>query len=227
MDTADTPNDTRSRLIEVAERLFAERGVHAVSLREIATAAGQRNTSAVAYHFGTKRALVEAVYEYRMRPASNRLLAHVADLDARGRGHDLRALVEVMIRTTAENLEGERRPGWFLRFVANAMYVEDIAPFDLTANEWSSGQAALHARIAEHLTDLPPRLRQDRWDHFAGLLVHTLANRERRLQKDATADEGAEHRLLIAQLVDSCTALLSTPASPETLAAESAPSGAR
>ncbi|MEV0087393.1 hypothetical protein [Saccharopolyspora sp. NPDC050642] len=105
--------------------------------------------------------------------ASNRLLTHVADLDARGRGHDLRALVEVMIRTTAENLEGERRPGWFLRFVANAMYVEDIAPFDLTANEWSSGQAALHARIAEHLADLPPRLRQDRWDHFAGLLVHT------------------------------------------------------
>ncbi|WP_202125176.1 TetR/AcrR family transcriptional regulator [Actinomadura physcomitrii] len=73
--------DTRTRLIEVAERLFAERGVNAVSLREIAAAAGQRNTSAVACHFGTKEKLVTAIYRHRLAPTNELQLRRLAELD--------------------------------------------------------------------------------------------------------------------------------------------------
>lgn len=45
---------TRTQLKRVARRMFATRGVSAVGLREVAVAAGQRNTAAVHYHFGTK-----------------------------------------------------------------------------------------------------------------------------------------------------------------------------
>lgn len=40
---------TRTHLIDVAERLFAERGIDAVSISEILEAAGQRNKNAVYY----------------------------------------------------------------------------------------------------------------------------------------------------------------------------------
>ena len=63
-------------LIETAERLFAERGVNAVSLREIGAEAGQRNTGAVRYHFGTKEALVNAVFEHRMTPINEPSAGH-------------------------------------------------------------------------------------------------------------------------------------------------------
>lgn len=51
---------TRARLIRTAERLFAENGVDAVSVRAINAAAGQ-GAAAVHYHFGTKEDLLSAV----------------------------------------------------------------------------------------------------------------------------------------------------------------------
>lgn len=56
---------TRLSLIRTAERLFAERGIEGVTLREIQLAAGQSSSSAITYHFGSKRSLVRAIVEYR------------------------------------------------------------------------------------------------------------------------------------------------------------------
>ena len=57
---------TRLALIESAEHLFAQHGVEGISLRQIAADAGCANTNAVAYHFGSKEALVEAVLRHRV-----------------------------------------------------------------------------------------------------------------------------------------------------------------
>ena len=53
--------ETRDRLVREAERLFAERGIHQVTIREITEAAGQRNTSAVQYHFGSRGGLLREI----------------------------------------------------------------------------------------------------------------------------------------------------------------------
>ncbi|WP_276140737.1 TetR/AcrR family transcriptional regulator [Sciscionella marina] len=60
-----TVDSTEGRLIEAAERLFAEHGVGAVSLRAIMQAAGT-NVAAVHYHFGSKQALLDAVLRTRI-----------------------------------------------------------------------------------------------------------------------------------------------------------------
>lgn len=57
---------TRASLIEAAESLFSERGIDAVSMREIGAAIGASNTNVVGYHFGGKEALVEAVIHNRL-----------------------------------------------------------------------------------------------------------------------------------------------------------------
>jgi len=62
---------TERRLILAAERLFAERGVEAVSLRAVMAAAGT-NVASVHYHFGSKAALVEAVIKERSGRVSAR-----------------------------------------------------------------------------------------------------------------------------------------------------------
>ncbi|WP_189491292.1 TetR/AcrR family transcriptional regulator [Streptomyces antnestii] len=210
-------SDTRVRLIEVSERLFAERGINAVSLREIAAAAGQRNTSAVAYHFGTKRALVDAVYEHRLTPTTCRQLRMLESLDAQGRGKDLRSLAEVLVRPMVERLGSPEHPSWFLRFVANALYVEEIAPFDLSAQEWTRGLHLIRTRIEDCLRDLPEEIRADRWDFFIGLLLHTLAQRERLLQaRGAGAQDRPSQSLLAADLVDAGLAVLTAEVSPAT-----------
>src|SRR5690349_17819809 len=102
----------RIRILEAAERLFAEFGIEAVSLRQIAAAAGQRNTSAVAYHFGSKAALVAALYEWRMTPVNARRLAFLAELASPGVADYVRALVEPLAATLTE-AEQAGRPSWY------------------------------------------------------------------------------------------------------------------
>lgn len=63
-----TPS-TRDRILAEAERLFAEQGYNGVSLRTI-TAAAEANMAAVHYYFGTKPALLQAIFETRARPLS-------------------------------------------------------------------------------------------------------------------------------------------------------------
>ena len=59
--------DTKAKILDAAEHLFARDGYHATSLRGITTAAGV-NLAAVNYHFGSKEALLEAVIVRRLTP---------------------------------------------------------------------------------------------------------------------------------------------------------------
>ena len=54
--------DTKTRIINAAERLFAEQGFAQTSMREITTKA-EVNLAAVNYHFGNKNNLIHAVFK--------------------------------------------------------------------------------------------------------------------------------------------------------------------
>src|SRR5581483_10822770 len=60
---------TRERILDTAERLFAENGYSGTSLRAIIHHAGV-NLAAVHYHFKSKEALLEAVVLRRSEPAN-------------------------------------------------------------------------------------------------------------------------------------------------------------
>ncbi len=55
--------ETRELLIEAGRRLFARDGVYATSLKAVVDAAGQRNTSALHYHFGGRDGLLQAIID--------------------------------------------------------------------------------------------------------------------------------------------------------------------
>jgi len=71
MNAAIAPADTKTRILDAAERIFSQDGFDAASLRTI-TAAAQVNLAAVNYHFQTKEALFSAVIERRVRPVNER-----------------------------------------------------------------------------------------------------------------------------------------------------------
>ncbi|HEY3698437.1 MAG TPA: TetR/AcrR family transcriptional regulator [Spongiibacteraceae bacterium] len=58
---------SRDLLLDTAERLFAQRGIDAFSLREINEAAGL-SSAAIHYHFKTKENLLRAILQRRLRP---------------------------------------------------------------------------------------------------------------------------------------------------------------
>ncbi|MFW5753014.1 MAG: TetR/AcrR family transcriptional regulator [Planctomycetota bacterium] len=76
-ETADTP----TRILDAAERLFAERGFDAVGLRGITQEAGA-NLAAVNYHFGSKEQLLFAVLARRLEPLNRERLQRLDKLEA-------------------------------------------------------------------------------------------------------------------------------------------------
>jgi AcrR family transcriptional regulator len=66
--------ETKERILDTAERLFAERGYGATSLRSIIAAAGV-NLAAVHYHYRNKEALLDAVLKRHLEPVNRERLA--------------------------------------------------------------------------------------------------------------------------------------------------------
>lgn len=217
--TAPTARGAAARLgmIEVAERLFAERGVNGVSLREIGTQAGQRNTAAARYHFGSKEALVDAVFRHRMEPINARRLAYLDELDRTGRGHEPRGLVEAFLHPLAETLGEPGAPSWYLRFCVHAGLMEGIAIADLSREEWTRGVHIVRTRLLARLDHLPEPLRAARWNLLAGYLGHALASRET-LIEEGRGDKLTPRPVFLSDLVDTAVALATAPASPDTAA---------
>ena len=73
----NTP-DSRFQLLTVATPLFARKGLHGVSVRELARSAGV-NLAMISYHFGGKEGLYAAVVEEQF--ARLRQMAEVARMD--------------------------------------------------------------------------------------------------------------------------------------------------
>jgi len=106
------PAETRERVLEVAERLFAERGLDAVSIRDIIAAAGA-NLGAINYHFGTKDRLIEAVFERRLIPSIQERLRALESVEraAGDRPPRLKAVLEAIFRPVVEEAMDPKRGG--------------------------------------------------------------------------------------------------------------------
>src|SRR5262245_47010693 len=74
MNATDVKVDTKQRILDSAERLFADRGFAATSLRTI-IADAKVNLAAIHYHFHSKEALFDAVIARRLEPINRDRLA--------------------------------------------------------------------------------------------------------------------------------------------------------
>src|ERR1700681_651962 len=89
----ETRVDTKTRILDVAEKLFGESGFDATSLRDI-TAAAHVNLAALNYHFQSKESLIDAVIERRFEPVNQRRLEMLA---AAGPNPSVEQIVEAFV----------------------------------------------------------------------------------------------------------------------------------
>ncbi len=205
------PTETRRSLILTAERLFAERGYGAVSLREILAASGQRNKSAAHYHFGSKEGLLDAIFDYRTGPVDARRREMLAALDAAGRGNDLRGVLEAFVHPIAERVcEGG---SWYARFVTQVVFISGIDPFAPQHQAVTRGFVDVMARLQRRLRRLPDDVRDVRLPTTLGLAFQALAQEEQRRTVRATP---RSTMVVAANVVDMQEAMLLAPISTTT-----------
>lgn len=207
------PRDTRQQLILAAERLFAERGIEGVSLREINLAAKQRNTSAAHYHFGSKEALVEAIFEYRRTEIGRRRDELLDRLEAEGRSSDLRALAEVLVRPLAPELQSGEEGSRYLEFLAHLFLMTPQKVGEILRRH-QAAEARWSALLFKALPGVPRSLMWTRLFLMARHVVTSLAVYHRRgLETDEVTLE-----TYLSDMIDAVAGYLGAPPSAATLA---------
>lgn len=191
------------RMIDAAERLAAERGLAGLTVQAVQEAAGQRNKSAVQYHFGGRQGLVDALLAARMAPPSRR---RTSMLLALGGAPGTRELVEVLVVPLIESVLA-RRPSYWARFLIQAIGDPKTGLAALASVGDQALQSA-QSRLEAHLAHLPPPVRTLRVQSIFGYACVVLAAYEvGALPPELTGDA------LISEIVDACCGLVDAPAS--------------
>jgi AcrR family transcriptional regulator len=194
-------------LIRAGERLFAEHGIEVVSLREITRAAGQRNATALQYHFGNRRGLVRAI-----------LAKHTLDVEAErhgmldeleeGSGVSAREWVEALVLPAAAKLADRDGGRDYLRIMAELMNRPD-PKFDRQSLEDTRSSINRWRKL---MAPLMPELSVNRLHRrFTALRIMHFE-----LGRRAESSRRRDDRLFASHLVDLITAILMSPVSEET-----------
>lgn len=162
--------------METAERLFAERGIEAVTVREIQEAAGQSNASVVAYHFGSKTGLVHALIGWRNAGLDGRRTAQLEEMyDAQLDG-DPRTVVWLLVRPLVDSIrDGEMYVPFLARLAENPRANTEYWPPDLA--DWS--QESMQEMVGAALVDMPERLRRGRTVQLYNSVLNLLGEQAR------------------------------------------------
>jgi AcrR family transcriptional regulator len=204
--------DTKERILDAAEQLFAHHGFEGTSLRMI-TAKAQVNLAAVNYHFQSKETLMQAVYTRRIAPINRKRLEMLDRCEASTDGPlpldaVIRAFVEPMIRAK------EDAPGADFRRLLGRMYVEpgeNVRRFLMEQIRETARRFTLAFRRA--LPGLPEVELLWRLHFGVGLLVHTLAGTYHlEVLSDGQCDP-SDADALIERMVTFLTAGLRAPVS--------------
>ncbi|GAA1875861.1 TetR/AcrR family transcriptional regulator [Actinomadura bangladeshensis] len=219
-------SDTRGRLLDAAEALYAARGVDAVSLREILQEAGARNATAVQYHFGDRAGILRAIFA---RHAPDVEARRHALLDAYEDGEPgVRPLAAALVRPLAARL-ADASGRAYLQIWADVVNRPDpIVPVAVLddpseAVAGGSGGSSLqmrHDSLCRWRALVEPLLEEDAarlHRRFTAILYASIE-----LARRARSGPRTDDRLFTSYLIDVVAAILGAPVSPETrrLAAE-------
>lgn len=204
MVAVDAPPDTtRDRLLDAAERLLAERGLAATSVRAVCAEAGA-NVAAVHYHFGSKDALADAVLERRMGELTTRRLAMLEPLESQARP-PVRAVVEALVRPLADfTLDREGAGRSYVRFLAGLQATDER---DRIAVAFAPQYERLAPILERSLPDVAPEIVAFRLDLVSAPLLATLADPDHAL-RHWQDDSSPLYDHLVDALVDAVTGTL-------------------
>jgi AcrR family transcriptional regulator len=200
--------ETRRDLVTAAERLFAARGIDTPSLREITREAGQRNTSALQYHFGDREELLRAVLAKHERDVDRHRHA-VLEQHALNGDTELGSLAGALVLPYVAKLDDADGGREYLQVVGEV--IARPARFAAVLPSVTTSPSMVRwSRAVEPL--LPPEaVGRPLHRRFAAIrFAHgELASRARERSR-------GDHRLFTSHLVDLVTSVLAAPVSAST-----------
>ncbi|HCI82282.1 MAG TPA: hypothetical protein DHW02_21620 [Ktedonobacter sp.] len=172
-----TTSDPKDRILEVAERLFAEKGLEAVSLRAVTAEAGV-NIAAVNYYFGSKAALLQAMTQRFFLSVNREQLRRLEELETKTSTPSVQDLLVAYAFPIFDVFDSPRGREW-----VQALMMIRSAAFSGAVSSVMEGEGGTEvtSRYYEALRRTLPHLSPDelwwRFERTHGLL---MANQGRR-----------------------------------------------
>ena len=212
--------ETRARLKEAAQRLFALRGVDGVTVQEIVSAAGQRNNASLHYHFGSKQDLLKELVRDGARFIDARRQEMLDRMEAE-KALSIRSLIEALAFPLLELSEksGHRT---YIRMIANLQLTDRAFLREAVGDTWNTGYRRCLAHLAQQLPQLPPPILEQRLS-LVGIYGSAIW-----AAWEAALDSEAPNRFWepthsVANVIDTLQATLEVAPSAITLATLAAP----
>lgn len=168
--------ETRIRIIEAGEALFAELGVDKTPLRSIAAAAGQRNINAVQYHFGDRWGLLTAIFEYREAQLDVLRKELLEQGRAEGAKDELRRLMRVILEPNFRHYkfnDGLNYIRIHASYLANIRQRGIAHPVDYESPSTTAFREAIRL-LREHLSFLDTRLFHMRLEAVGAMFLNSV-----------------------------------------------------
>jgi AcrR family transcriptional regulator len=143
--------DTKQRILDTAERLFADQGYAGTSMRQVIADAGV-NLAAIHYHFGSKEELLDAVVLRRAEPVNSERIARLeaAKSAAGGQPVAVEITLDALLRPMAMAAIGNEQ---FVRFMGR-VHAEGMLPH-IVKKHFHHVMVRFMAALREALPDLP------------------------------------------------------------------------
>lgn len=167
-------DSTSQRILDTAERLFADQGFHSTTLRQITQEAGV-NLAAVNYHHGSKDALVLAVFQRRLDALNTERLARLDSALSASSPPQLERVLEAFIQPAlllSSKSAGDG--GRFMRLLMRAWAENATQLHGTIARQYSHVMRAFADAVSRALGTSPDNLRQQ-LDFLIGALTYTMA----------------------------------------------------
>ena len=168
-------HETRTRILDAAEELFMQHGFEATSMRLLTAKAGV-NLAAVNYHFGSKHALVEAVFRRRLDPMNQARLAELQTLEARPGQAASEEIIRAFLSPTLKLVEDAKGGGRnFIRLLGRAYTEPAKAVRQLIGQMYAPVMDRYKAALERALPHMPREELIWRMHFMFGTLAYTLA----------------------------------------------------
>jgi len=175
--TVKPQTETQTRILDAAEELFMQHGFEGASMRMLTARAGV-NLAAVNYHFGSKDALIEAVFRRRLDAMNTGRIAELYRLEKEAAGKALTpdAIIRAFIGASLRMIEDARGGGRnFIRLLGRA-YTEPAKPIRaLIGQMYAPAMERFKAAFSRALPELPRDELVWRMHFMFGTLAYTLA----------------------------------------------------
>ena len=168
-------HETRTRILDAAEELFMQHGFEGTSMRQLTSKAGV-NLAAVNYHFGSKDALIEAVFRRRLDPMNAARSAALQTLEATSPAPSPEAIIRAFIGESLRMIEDTKSGGRnFIRLLGRT-YTEPSKPIRVLIGQLYAPTMERYKSAFERALPQMPREELVWRIHFMfGTLSYTLA----------------------------------------------------